>query len=64
MEIYLDNAATTRCYEEVRDIVVKTMMEDYGNPSPCTERAWKQSGIVRGAAQALAGLLKVQEKEI
>ena len=38
MEAYLDNSATTRCYEEVRDLVVKTMMEDYGNPSsllPC-----------------------------
>ena len=33
MEAYLDNSATTRCYEEVRDLVVKTMMEDYGNPS-------------------------------
>ena len=33
MEAYLDNSATTRCYEEVRDIVVKTMMENYGNPS-------------------------------
>ena len=33
MEVYLDNSATTRCYEEVKDIVVRTMMEDYGNPS-------------------------------
>ena len=27
MEAYLDNSATTRCYEEVKDIVVKTMLE-------------------------------------
>ena len=33
MEAYFDNSATTQCFEEVRDIVVKTMMEDYGNPS-------------------------------
>ena len=33
MEAYLDNSATTQCFEEVRDIVVKTMMEDYGNHS-------------------------------
>ena len=33
MEAYLDNSATTRCLESVKDIVVKTMMEDYGNPS-------------------------------
>ena len=33
MEVYLDHSATTRCYEKVKEIVVKTMMEDYGNPS-------------------------------
>ena len=27
MEAYFDNSATTRCFEEVKDIVVKTMME-------------------------------------
>ena len=31
MEAYFDNSATTRCFEEVKDIVVKTMMEDFGN---------------------------------
>lgn len=40
MEAYLDNSATTRCYEEVKDIVVKTMMDDYGNPS-----AMHQKGV-------------------
>ena len=33
MEVYLDNSATTRAYECVRDIVGKVMCEDYGNPS-------------------------------
>ena len=33
MEIYFDNSATTRCYDSVKDIVVKTMTEDFGNPS-------------------------------
>jgi cysteine desulfurase len=27
MEAYFDNSATTRCYKEVADIVVKTMPE-------------------------------------
>ena len=31
MQAYLDNSATTRCSEDVRDIVVKVMMEDFGN---------------------------------
>ena len=33
MEVYLDNSATTKCYESVREIVGKVMCEDYGNPS-------------------------------
>ena len=33
MEIYLDNAATTRVCPEAADIAYKTMLECYGNPS-------------------------------
>ena len=33
METYLDNSATTKCYESVRDIVGKVMCEEYGNPN-------------------------------
>ena len=32
-EIYLDNSATTKVLDSVKEIVVKTMTEDYGNPS-------------------------------
>ena len=41
MEAYFDNSATTKVLDSVKDIVVKTMTEDYGNPS--TARAWRQS---------------------
>ncbi len=64
MEIYLDNSATTRCYEEVKDIVVKTMMEDYGNPSSMHRKGSAAEKYLREAAQTLAGLMKVQEKEL
>ncbi len=64
MEIYLDNSATTRCYEEVKDIVVKTMMEDYGNPSSMHRKGSEAEKYLREAAQTLAGLMKVQEKEL
>ena len=64
MEIYLDNSATTRCYEEVKDIVVKTMMEDYGNPSSMHRKGSEAEQYLREAAQTLAGLMKVQEKEL
>lgn len=33
MEVYFDNSATTRVYPEVRDIMLKVMDVDYGNPS-------------------------------
>ena len=33
MEVYFDNSATTRVLDSVRDVVVKVMTEDYGNPS-------------------------------
>ena len=32
-EVYLDNSATTRCSERAKDLMVKVLMEDYGNPS-------------------------------
>lgn len=64
MEAYLDNSATTRCYEEVKDIVVKTMTEDFGNPSAMHLKGVEAEKYVREAAQILAKILKVNEKEI
>ncbi len=64
MEAYFDNSATTRCYESVKDIVVKTMMEDFGNPSAMHQKGVEAERYVRAAAQILANLLKVKEKEI
>ena len=53
MEAYLDNSATTRCYEEVRDIVVKTMMEDYGNPSAMHLKGVQAENYVKEALQEI-----------
>jgi len=64
MEAYLDNSATTRCFEEVRDIVVKTMMEDYGNPSAMHKKGVEAEQYVKDATEKIAKTLKVQEKEI
>lgn len=64
MEAYLDNSATTRCYEEVKDLVVKTMMEDYGNPSSMHQKGVESENYVKEAARQIAATLKVQEKEI
>lgn len=64
MEAYFDNSATTRCYPEVADIVVKTMTEDFGNPSAMHLKGVEAEKYVREAAHTLAKLLKVNEKEI
>ena len=63
MEVYLDHSATTRCYEEVKELVVKTMMEDYGNPSSMHRKGVEAEDYLREAARELAGILKVQEKK-
>ena len=42
MEAYFDNSATTRCFDEVKDIVCKTMTGDFGNPSAMHKREWKR----------------------
>ena len=64
MEAYLDNSATTKCFDEVKDIVVKTMTEDYGNPSAMHLKGVEAEKYVKEAAAAIAKTLKVQEKEI
>lgn len=64
MEVYLDNSATTRCYESVRDVVGKVMCEDYGNPSSMHRKGIEAERYMREAKETFADLLKVQEKEI
>lgn len=64
VEAYLDNSATTRCYEEVKDIMVTTMMEDYGNPSSMHMKGVEGERYTKEAAVKIAKTLKVNEKEI
>lgn len=64
MEAYLDNSATTRVFESVKDIVVKTMMEDYGNPSSLHKKGLDGEHYVKGAAEAVAKTLKASPAEI
>ena len=62
--IYFDNSATTRCFEEVKDIVVKTMTEDYGNPAAKHRKGMEAEQYIRDARKIIADTMKVQEKEI
>ena len=64
MEAYFDNSATTKVFDCVRDIVVKTMTEDYGNPSARHKKGMEAEQYIRRAAAQVAKTLRVQEKEI
>lgn len=64
MEVYFDNSATTKVFDCVRDIVVKTMTEDYANPSAKHKKGMEAEQYIRRAAAQIAKTLKVQEKEI
>ena len=64
MEAYLDNSATTVALPEVRDIVVKTMMEDYGNPSSLHKKGMEAEQYVKEASERIARTLKAKPSEI
>lgn len=64
MEVYLDNSATTKVYDEVAELVKKIMCEDYGNPASLHKKGVEAERYVREARETLAKLLKVHEKEI
>lgn len=64
MEAYLDNSATTRCFDEVAALMTKIMCEDYGNPSSLHRKGVQAEQYIRYAKEIIAGNLKVNEKEI
>ncbi len=64
MEAYFDNSATTKVLDSVKDIVVKTMTEDYGNAAAKHRKGMEAEQYIRDARKIIADTLKVQEKEI
>lgn len=64
MDVYLDNSATTRAYEQVGDVVRKVMCEDFGNPSSMHYKGVEAEKYIKEAKETLAKLMKVQPKEI
>lgn len=64
MEAYMDNAATTRVRDEVRDIMIKVMQEDYGNPSSKHTKGMQAEEYVDKAREIIAGTLKCDRKNI
>ena len=64
MECYFDNSASTRVLDSVKDIVVKTMTEDYGNAAAKHRKGMEAEQYIREARRIIAGTLKAAEKEI
>lgn len=64
MEAYLDNAATTRVFPEVREIMVRAMEEDFGNPSSKHTKGMEAERYITQAGEQIAATLKCQPKEI
>ena len=64
IEAYFDNSATTPVYPEVRDLVVRLMEKDYGNPSSLHLKGVEAARYVTDAREKMARLMKVMPKEI
>ena len=64
MECYFDNSASTRVLDSVKDIVVKTMTEDYVNAAAKHRKGMEAEQYIREARRIIAGTLKAAEKEI
>lgn len=64
MEVYLDNAATTKPYDSVRKIMLETLDSEYGNPSSMHGMGVRAERYVKEAAEVIARSLKADPKEI
>lgn len=63
-EIYFDNSSTTKPSKAVVEIVNKTMLEDWGNPSSMHQKGVDAEKYLKETAKILADILKVRESEI
>lgn len=63
-EIYLDNAATTKPYEEVAKVVAETMLQTYGNPSSLHKKGIEAENILKEATSFFAREMGALPEEI
>lgn len=64
MEIYFDNAATTRLGKAAAEIADRVAREDYGNPSSLHLAGVRAEAAVRTAAEQIAKTLKAEPAEL
>ena len=64
MDVYFDNAATTRVYEPAAELVTSLMLNEFGNPSSLHDKGVEAERYVRGARETFASLLKLKDNEL
>ncbi len=63
-EIYLDNSATTRVFDEAASYMCRVMTSDYGNPSSMHHMGVKAEKYLREASGIFSNILGCSEKNI
>lgn len=63
-EIYLDNSATTRQYDEVTVLMADVAANTYGNPSSLHTKGIEAEKLITAARETIAASLGVEPKEI
>jgi len=64
MEVYLDNSATTKPYEEVAKVVYDTMMNVYGNPSSLHRKGKTAEDLLTDCREKIASTVYGTPDEI
>lgn len=64
MEVYFDNAATTKILPEVREIMLETMDMDYGNPSSLHMKGVDAEKYIKYSKSVISKQLKCDPKEL
>lgn len=64
MEIYFDNSATTKPFEEVIDCVADTMRNYYGNPSSAHKLGLKAESKMNESREAIAKTINCSREEV
>ncbi len=63
-KVYLDHAATTPMRQEVIDVMVNLMNDNFGNPSSTHAFGRKAKALIESSRKKMAQLLEVKSKEI
>lgn len=64
MEIYFDNAATTKVSKTVAEKMMEMMLSHYGNPSSMHKKGFMAEQAIKASKEVLASSMKVDSSEV